>query len=435
MANVLSSFLIGVGFDYDQKGQKEIGSGIDGLKSKALQLGSVVAGAFGVKALTSDFAKSRDEIGKFSDTFGVLPEDVFALGKALEHEGGSVDSFMSQLANLEKMRAGILAGDASFISAAGRAGITDTSIITNAENATDAYLALGDVFAGLSQQERLNAADALGFDEASIRLLSNGSDAVSTLVDRQKNIRTVTREMTEQAALFNDEMQDMLGYIGGFADNISMKALPEINKMIGGMNEWLGVNKEFIDQNMDEVLDAVGDHLGGVAAAGALLASGGLLTGLAGMAKYVPIIGKGIGVAASATAKLTGLGAGALIGNEILKLDGKSVLNKFGIDAPDWFTKPVRELEWSDFGIGDDDPTEDQDYSPGSHYSPSDLPSTGDSTPDLPLFGSNNVQSNNKTEVTVNMMLDGQVLDTRIVSVVDGQAELAYQDIKSNVAN
>ena len=179
----------------------------------------------------------------------------------------------------------------------------------------------------------------------------------------------------------------------------------------------------------------MGDHLNGIAAAGALLASGGLLKGLAGMSKHIPIIGKGISKAAVGASRLTALGAGAMVGNEILKLDGKAVLNKFGIDAPEWFTKPIRELEWSDFGIGDEDPTKDQDYSPGSHYSPSDLPPTGDSTPDLPLFGSNNTQSNNKTEVTVNMMLDGQVLDTRIVSVVDGQAELAYQDIKSNVAN
>jgi len=434
MANTITNFLVGVGFDYDQKGQKEIGSGIDNLKSKALQLGSVVAGAFGVKALTSDFAKSRDEIGKFSDTFGVLPDDVFALGKALEHEGGSVDAFMSQLANLEKMRAGILAGDASFISAAGRAGITDTSIITNAENATEAYIALGDVFEGLSQQERLNAAEALGFDESSIRLLSNGSDAVSHLVSRQKEIRTVTKEMTQQAALFNDEMQDLFGNIGGFADNISMKALPEINKLIGGMNGWIDVNRELIDQNMNDVLDGMGDHLAGIGAAGGLLASGGLLAGLAGMAKHIPVIGKGMGVAASAAAKITTLGAGAMIGNEILKIDGKAALKKFGIDAPDWLTKPIRELEWSDFGIGNDDPTEKIDYSPGSHYSPSDLPSTPDQFPDLPSFGSTNTQTTS-TQVTVNMTLDGQVLDKRIVNVVDGQAELAYQDIKSNVAN
>jgi hypothetical protein len=447
MANTLTNFLVGVGFDYDQKGQREIGSGIDSIKSKALQLGSVVAGAFGIKALTVDFAASRDEIGKFSDVFGVLPADVFALGKALEHEGGSVDAFMSQLSNLEKMRAGIIAGDAGFIGAAGRAGITDTSIITNAENATEAYIALADVFQRLSGQERLNAADALGFDDSSIRLLSQGSDAVRSAIASEKEMRIVTEQMTEESARFNDGIQDLFSNVGGFADKASMNMLPAINDIVDATNEWIGVNRTLINQNLDSVLEPIGKNFGTIAAAGGLLASGGLLAGLAGMAKNIPIIGQGMRVAFSAASKLSVLGAGAVIGTEILSIDGKSFLQNFGIDAPDWFTKPVKDLEWSDFGIGESD-----DKPPASDENFPDVPDFGESDnfpdvpnfdmnefPEVPMFGSArtpvNTSSSSRSEITVNMMLDGQLIDQRIVNVVDGQAELAYQDIKSTVVS
>ena len=60
MSKVISSILVGLGFDYDKKGAQEIESGIGSIKSKALQLGAVVAGGFGLKSLTADFASSRD---------------------------------------------------------------------------------------------------------------------------------------------------------------------------------------------------------------------------------------------------------------------------------------------------------------------------------------------------------------------------------------
>ena len=435
MANTLTNFLVGVGFDYDQKGANEIGSGINGIKSKMLQLSTVVAGAFGIKALTTDFAASRDELGKFSRVFGVLPSDVFALGKALEHEGGSVDALMSQLSNLEKMRAGILDGDADFIAAAGRAGVTDTSIITDAENAMEAYIALADVFQGLSGQQRLNAAEALGFDEASIRLLSQGSDSVRDAMSAEKEMREVTEEMTQMAAEFNDQMQNLFSNTGGFADQISVKLLPELNKIIGATNDWVGANRELINQNMGTVLDPIAKNFGTLATAGGLLASGGLLAGLAGMARYVPIIGKGIAFAASSAARLTAIGAGVTIGAELWDWDAKDLKENLGIDAPDWLFKPIDEL-FKD----SEEPANGADYVPGSHYSPSDLPMPESDFPDLPTFGSiGNMSDGNsgsmRSEITVNMMLDGQVIDQRIVNVVDGQAELAYQDIRSAVVS
>jgi hypothetical protein len=251
-------------------------------------------------------------------------------------------------------------------------------------------------------------------------------------VSAEKQMREVTEAMTQIAAEFNDQLQDLFSNTGGFADQISVKLLPELNNIIGSTNEWIGANRELISQNMGAVLDPIAKNFGTIATAGGLLASGGLLAGLAGMARYVPIIGSGIAFAASAAARLTAIGAGVTIGAELWDWDAEDLKENLGIDAPDWLFKPIGEM------LDDsEEPANGVDYVPGSHYSPSDLPTPESDFPDLPTFGSINNGTSNSTrsEITVNMMLDGQVIDQRIVNVVDGQAELAYQDIRSTVVS
>ncbi len=237
MANTITNFLVGVGFDYDTKGAQEIGSGIDNIRSKALQLGTVVAGAFGIKALTADFAESRDELGRFAEVFGVSANDAQAFGNALAAEGGSLDSFLSQLENIERLRAGLLVGDAGFIAQAGRAGI-DTAELESATTATEAYLSLADQFAVMTQQQRLNAASALGLDEASIKLLSQGREEVDSIIDRFRNIRPVTTEMTDAAREFNREWVIARQNVAGVADAISTQIVPIITGIGSSINSW-----------------------------------------------------------------------------------------------------------------------------------------------------------------------------------------------------
>lgn len=433
MANTLSNFLIGVGFDYDNKGATEIGSGLDSIKGKALQLGSVVAGAFGIKKLTSDFAASRDELGKFSQTFGLLPSDVFGFGQALQHEGGSLEGFMSQLVSLEKMRAGLQQGDAGFIGMAGQAGLNVNPLI-DAQNATEGYLALANQFQAMSQSQRINAAGALGLDEASIRLLSQGSEQIQKTVNRMKGIRDVTPEMTQEARRYNDQMQDLTNNIGSFADKASMTLLPAINDIVEDTNEWIDANKKLINQNLDKVLEPIGENFGVIATAGGLLAGSGILATFAGLAKHVPIVGGALGGVAAGLGKISALGAAGTIGYEILttKFTQEGVEDTTGVKLPQWMFTPIREL-WN----GDDDaPSNTPKINRG--FQRSDLPSVPSDFPDLPMFKNNpqssiggSVKSNTTLNVTLEM--DGQVLSRKVMSVIDDQNELALEELTSTM--
>lgn len=253
MSSTLSNFIIGIGFEFDKKGAKEIGSGIDSIKSKALQAGAVLAGAFGIKALTVDFANATDSLGKFGETFGLTANDIMGFGNALSQEGGSLESFMSQIENIERLRAGLQVGDAGFISLAGKAGI-DTGPLIAATDATEAYLSLANQFQDMTQQQRLNAASALGLDEASIRLLSSGRDAVEATIAKFQNIRPITDDMTKGAAEFNRQWLEAEQNVGGVADAISREILPVLTQATTELNSWFETNRAgtggFVDEAM-----------------------------------------------------------------------------------------------------------------------------------------------------------------------------------------
>ena len=437
MANTITNFLVGIGYDYDTRGQQEIASGIDSLQSKALQFGAVVAGAFGIRALTTDFARSRDELGKFAEVFGVSADDVNAFGAALTREGGSLDSFVSQLSNLERLRAGILAGDAGFIGAAGRAGI-DTTGLVNAQDATEAYLALADEFVNLSRQERLNAAEALGLDEASIRLLSRGREGVEALVEAQRRIRPVSLAATSAAADFNDETADLSNNIGQFADRISTRLLPEVNNVIAGMNDWIGENRAFLSQGLDVALDVIGENFVIITGAATGLLASGLLGYLGSLGAAIPIVGAGLATLAAGLATVTGVAAAAATGVAI----GSVISDNLSEDQSGFIGESVaRTLAF--FGNEEaqsaliangviEDPTLARATTP--RFDISSLELAQPQTPDSFLTSNQAAtQASAAQPVQVNLVLDGEVIDQRTVDVMNTQAQTAIDDIQSPV--
>ena len=237
MAKTISNLLVGIGFDLDKKSTGKVSSGIDNIKSKALKLGGIVAGAFGIKNLTSDFASAKDDLGKFAKVMGVSADDVHAFGGALRLEGGTLSGFMGQLESFQKFRAGFLTGDIGFLPAAAKAGV-DTDAIRDAKDAIEAWLSVADLMQKSTGEERLNIASSLGLDRAAVLLLSRGKKALLEIVEQQRKIRPVTLGMTEMAAEFNNSTQTLLENMGSVADKFSKILLPGIIESLNELNGW-----------------------------------------------------------------------------------------------------------------------------------------------------------------------------------------------------
>lgn len=417
MPNTITNFLVGIGFDYDENATKEIGSGIDSVKSKALQLGAVVAGAFGVKALTTDFANANDELGKFAQVFNVSANDVSSFGRALAIEGGTVESFISQLEGLERLRAGTKQGEFGFVAAAQLAGI-DTRGFIEATNATEAYLTLADQFKDLSGQQRINAANAFGLDDASIRLLSRGREGVEKLVEQQRAMRPVTDAMTKSSAEFNDQVLDLTSNIGGFADRISERLLPEINNVIDGMNKWIGVNRELANSGIDKFLDFAIDNPNAVAAGTGLAATGVLATS-AGLLSKVPGVGGALAGSARFGAAGLGLGSAALLGTAI----GEEINKHLSDTKKDAIGRSITEV-LAFFGNENaqrtlilDDRSKQTRRGEETFLNEDNVPN---STPVPPV-----------QQINLSVEIGGETIDKRIVKVNERQNQITLNDLMS----
>lgn len=425
MSNVISSFLVGIGFEFDKKSAKDTESGIDSIKSKALQLGAVVAGAYGVKKLATNFADSADMLGKFSETFGGSAEQIQALGSALTTEGGSLESFMGQLESLERARARIKVGDVAFFAPAGKAGL-DPNDVANAENAAEAYLGLADSFAKMNQQERINAAEALGLDASSIRLLSQGQESVELLVEKYRNIRPLTDKMTASAAEFNRQWVEIKANIGGVTDVIGSDIVEAMNGPLDKINEWIDANRELLDSNATTFT--------GIAS---LIAGSGLLLQLSSIATIIPGIGAGIagilktggrgGLVGAAGA--AGYATGSVI-NDNLSKDTKYEIGNQIARVLALFGNDEAEKAYLINNNVDRVPK-------FFESSPSLLPQRQESQQDSrtqsqggSLYNASSVKQT--INVNANFTLDGKVIDSKIIKVVDGMAQNAIDDISSS---
>tara|TARA_Y100000310_G_C20677507_1_gene813945 strand:- start:1677 stop:2825 length:1149 start_codon:yes stop_codon:yes gene_type:complete len=245
-AKTIKSFLVGLGLDVDEKSFKEAENGFDFIGKKALQLGAVVTGAFGAKALTFDFAADIDQLGKFSEFLKLSADDISAYGGAIEQSGGSLDSFKSQLLSITQLRAGELVGDFGYISEALKAGVSNEALsnFRNARSAIESYLALADVFNSTqTAEQQQNIAAAFGLDPASVRLLTKSREEVEALVKSQRAMRPVTKEMTALAADFNDNIQMLSRSLQGLADVFSVEFMKELNSTLDNINSFFGENQ------------------------------------------------------------------------------------------------------------------------------------------------------------------------------------------------
>lgn len=396
MSNVISSFLVGIGFDFDKKSAQQIESGIDSIKSKALQLGSVVAGAFGLSKLTSGYVSEIDKLGKFGQVYSVAAEDVRSLGYALGESGGSLADAMSQLEKLERFRAVLLTGDASIFASFGIAK-GDANDIINAKDALEAYRLVAAQFERASPQERINMTDALGFDQSGLLLLSKGTGEVDRLLEKYRTIAPITKKMTDDAAEFTRQWIEAQANVQGLADKISGPLLKSINEVTSGINEWFGKNRQGVWADIDRLISEGEDRL---------KKAGGM--------------------------SWTDFTFWGNIGNLGSIVQDTNVMQNVGNDTIDWFKG------WDIFNKGTlyetTNPYMQQIEEPAPAWLYRQTPASPLTPEDQPKPSGGRAMNTGSAVINLNATfeMDGTVLDRKIIRVVDGMAQTAMDDISSS---
>ena len=326
MAQVIENLLIGVGLDTDKKSFQNAEGSLDGLKSKALQVGAVLAGAFGVDALTFGFAEKTDELGKFSERWNVAANDVAAYDRALGLAGGTQGEFLGTIRNLSKALTLAPFERAQLLGELSKFGIGDqVSEVLDAGSALDAFLVSADQLQTLQGKQKEKFIEAMGFSESEVRLLSSGRAEILKVVNEQKKMAPVTQKMTDTAAKFNDEWQDLTTNVTGFSNTVAEPLTASIASIIVGMNDWIAVNRDVVTSLLEFGGGMIADNIELIT--GALLVLGG-----AKMLMGLNAIGKGLGII-SKESILAAKGAG-LLKTAMLALAAVEIVKAADEDGP-----------------------------------------------------------------------------------------------------
>lgn len=246
----IDDFVVGLGFDYNDAGARAFQGGIDFLSRRALQLGGVIAGGFAFNELTFGFAEDTDRIGKFSEALGVVPDQVRALGVALELSGGRAGEALGQLEQIAKIRQAFQSG--KFDSAPALVGF-DSGEILRANDALSAYLAISEQLSKVDNIDRRNEiANTLGLSQSSRLFLSQDPEAVRNTLESIRRIRPLTDEMTESAAKFKDAMLLLSENVGSISDQFANRLTKSLTNLADSSNEFFEKNRESIQKNISD---------------------------------------------------------------------------------------------------------------------------------------------------------------------------------------
>lgn len=421
MSSVLTSFLVGIGWDtsgFDQ-GTKHIESSMGSVKSSVLQTAASIATLSALTGAGLKFAKSTSEIDNFTRSIGVGRSDLLAFGGALQGMGGDADSAMGILTSLEQKRASILTGETGWIAPAARAGI-DTNSILQATDSLDAVLRLSDQFQQLSAQQRLNAADALGFDPATVAFLSQGRDVVEATLNQYRDARPLVDGLTEASRDLTQEWSRLEALAGGIGDKVQSKLIPAITQATTVVTEFLNANKQAIDAGIEKYGTPENIEAASVAAAGAGVSTVGAVAG--SLLQRFGLTGTGSLVAGGA--RLAG-GVGIAYGvSDIAARFADEQLQQIPgyqeLDAA--FTRKAYDVTGWDLSRGNvyEGVSRESLYqftSPDSAWTPG--------------YGSGPKPQPTTINVNATLEMDGKVLADKVLSVVSDSNQAALDDLQS----
>jgi len=206
-------------------------------------------------------------------------------------------------------------------------GIVDPEVLLQAASAEEALALIADRFRELNTIQQFHAGRAIGFDDATIRLLAKGRAGLNAYINEAKALGIITQEQTAIAAAFKTSQTDLDRALRDMSHTFSGPVTEALTEATKAFTEWYKINREWITSGIDTVSQAVADNLGAIAAAV------GLITGatvLASLAKLAELLGK-----AKAAAALGGAG-GLLMRAPLLGLSAWG-----GWEAGKWLNENV----------------------------------------------------------------------------------------------
>lgn len=452
MANVLTSFLIGIGFDTSKldSGMKDVNSKMDGVKGSALKVSAALVGAFGAAAASVvSTAGKIDQLALKTGNMRTSMQYVYNYGNALKRMGGNAEEAASSISNIETLLNNYhFNGQRGIFDDMAKASI-DTLDLVNTYTGEDFLTQLNRQLPGMTKEQRSVTQKTLGLSDAELKTLSQDPAVFQASLAKSEELTGNIEELTENSRKLMENAADFSLTLEGITNELAKEFLPSLVGVSGWINGFLAENKGVINSG----IKYAGENAGATAALGAgatasLIGAGLTKVGLATIGGAASVAGAaGVGVAGSAIgANLLNKTLDKYIPGygEISRGFDENIMQITGLER---IPSPLELLfgssPTSGAGLSPSDMRGREPLTSGNGLSPSELSAnTGaisaeddrQANADAIAGALSRTPIKVSNTTTVNVELDGRAFDARVIEVNERTAHESLGDLSTTTA-
>jgi len=324
MANIITSFLISLGYDVEdlRRGEREISRSMEGVKSLATTTGAALTAAFvGVGKTADETATRVNNLRLNTNQLYTSTQYVNDYGNAIRSLGGNASDAVGEISRVETALSNLRnRGDASTFTDLAYYGV-DINPLTQAESGGDFMEQLAKQFPTLDRQQQAGVVSTLGLSPATVELLRKGSDGYRDVLNHVHEVAGLSDDLIEKSKQYNAAIGEAQNRWEGVANTISAGVLPAMTDIINKGSDILS-----------DVIRPMAERDPAATGAGLAITGAGLTSTFA-----APILSAfglgGIGAGAAALGgPLTLAGAGTLAWN----MNQQDVKNLTGYELPSY---------------------------------------------------------------------------------------------------
>lgn len=248
----IKEFLVGLGFDIDEKGLQNFTSGITKATLAVSAIGAAATAAAGfITKFVGDVADQYDAVGDLADRVNTTAEEIMRLGYVATLTGSDVNAANSSLENLSRT-----AGEAALGIGRGAKIFEDLGLEAKDSNGelkdTSVLMAeIGDRIKDMGRGEQLAVLSKLGIDPTMINALTTDVSGLAEEFDALYKAAGVdANKAAEQAGEFNDSMDRMKMTFNAIKSAVGLKFMGQIKNGIDAL-------RKFMTENMPKIINAV----------------------------------------------------------------------------------------------------------------------------------------------------------------------------------
>ena len=435
MANVLTSFLIGIGFDTSKldSGMKDVNSKMDGVKGSALKVSAALVGAFGAAAgSVVNTAGKIDQLALKTGNMRTSMQYVYNYGNALKRMGGDADDAKSSIANLETLLNNYhFNGQRGIFDDMNKASI-DTLDLVNTYTGEDFLAQLNRQLPGMTKEQRSVTQKTLGLSDAEIKTLSQDPVEFQASLAKSEELTGNIEGLTKNSRELMKNAADFSLAIEGITNELAKEFMSSLIGVSGWINGFLAENKGVINSG----IKYAGENAGATAALGAGATASLIGAGLSKVG--LSTLGGALGVAGTGGVAVAGGAIGANLLNKTLNdyIPGYGDISRgfdeniMQITGLERIPSPLELLFGSSPASGAGLSPSDMSAATGAPSAEDERQANADAI--AGAISRSPIKVSNTT--TVNVELDGRAFDARVIEVNERTAHEALGDLSTTTA-